>query len=163
MLPLSYFFPSTSGIVPFWTTQGLPSASPSWNGMMVLCDLKSLITCKQNTVRSAVMKVGKLLHQERSSSSGRLTWRNLAYCTAFSLNCCENSDVHGTGSSCGRADAPKESACGACSNDAPPSSLGLLAVGFTSSKPLGRREILSCLYHLTLHPNDLPSSGASWC
>lgn len=166
-ITLCYFFPSASCIGPFWAIQIFPPASLSWNRTMVLYDLKSLDTlqakysvmCCCEGRKDAPSEKKYLQWQTNSSKApGPLHW-------IFSklLWKCWWDMGSGRGSSSGRADAPKESACGACLANMPPSALCLLSLGLTSSKPLGRREIWSCLSHLTLHADDLPSCGASWC
>lgn len=99
---------------------------------------KSLIHYKQNTVWCIVLEVRKLLHQKKSTYNGRLRLpKNLACCTGFSLNCCENADgiVNGRGSSSGRTDAPKESAYGACSANVPHQVCACLPWGLPALRP----------------------------
>lgn len=167
MLPFCYFLPSTSGIGPFWATQTFPPASLSWNRMMVLYDLKILDTLQAKCSvmccyegRKVTPSEKKYLQCQTNSSKepSLLHWIFSKF-----LRKCWWDMVNRRDFSSARADAPKESACGACLAHMPPSGLCLPALGLTSSEPLGRREIWSCLSHLTLHTDDLPSSGASWC
>lgn len=127
---------------------------------------KSLIPYKQNTVWCIVLEVRKLPHQKKkylqwqttsSKDFGLLHW----IFSKLLWKCWWDSQWEGF--------FIWENRCskGICLwsllSQCAPSGLRLLAVGLTSSEPLGRREIWNCLYHLTLHPDDLPSSWASWC
>lgn len=165
--PFFHFFSFYLWHWPFLGYSTFLPASLFWNRMMVLCDLKildtlqakySVMSCYEG--RKITLSEKKYLQWQANSPEepGLLHWIFSKF-----LWKCWWAMVNGRDFSSGRTDAPKESACGACSANMPASGLCLLALGLTSSEPLGRREIWSCLSHLTLHTDDLPSSGASWC
>lgn len=166
VLPFCYFFPSTSGIGPFWTTQTLPPASVSWNRLMILCDLKILDTlqAKYSVMycsggKKVTPPIKQYLQWQTTSSKDLGLWHWIF--SQLLWKCWWDSQWEGF--------FIWENRCskGICLwsllSQCAPSGLCLLAVGLTSSETLGRRKIWNCLYHLTLHPDNLPSSRASWC
>lgn len=102
---------------------------------MVLCDLKILDTLQ---AKYSVMYCSGGKKVTPPEKNGRLCLpKNLACCTGFSLNCCENDDgiVNGRDSSSGRTDAPKESAYGACSANVPHQVCACLPWGLSALRP----------------------------